>query len=335
MRRRSRFVAVAAVLCAALALSGCAAHPGIRTARKILIENDGVRDAMNQPRVSTEFVIPVYNGLNRYIGEKLVERIERTALNTHPSYLTYVRGGQAMVEYANAYHTEQTVLLVGSPAALLGGSWVDEDGGICVRPIAMLARASGYLMTAPDSPVQSFEQLLLAMEGAPQRLRVGGNMPEGSADESRFRRILRRAGAQVKAEYVFCKDGGAALDLLSGNVDVISVDAVGARWAAERGARPLVSTGVSRSAHALLKDTPTCEELGLGDIPTDWFGISGMLQMPSESVRYWQEVFQALASDEEWLAFCAQYDLTPAFLDGDVFTGWLLREEAEINGVPK
>lgn len=150
-------------------------------------------------------------------------------------------------------------------------------------PIAQLATTSLVILTHPDSPFQTFDDVIKEARENPEAISFAST---GSGSLSHLTSELLRAHAGMTLRHIPYRGTGPALtDLMGGHVDLAGGSIAAALPLIESGKlRPLVVTGHERSVN--LPDVKTLSEFGLNNVEvTGWWGVLGPANLPEELVE--------------------------------------------------
>lgn len=138
-------------------------------------------------------------------------------------------------------------------------------------PVMLIGTAPNVLATHPDSPYQTFEDVLEAAKDAPESVEYGSI---GTGSLGHLTMVLLSEEAGVELLHVPYSGGGPAIqDAVAGHVDlVIGSAALVSPQLAAGNLRPILQTGSER--HPLLPEVPTAAEAGFeGFESLAWWGV--------------------------------------------------------------
>ena len=168
-------------------------------------------------------------------------------------------------------------------------------------PIAIIMDEYFGVNVRPDSPVASISDLLNRLRKAPDALSFGTASLTGTNFTS-LAAALRKGGIDVKRLKAVGFPGGAEITiaLLGGHVDVTHTGLSNmAEHLIAGKMRTLVVSGLRRM-WGPFSNVPTWKEAGVDTISSSWRGIMGPKDLPPAQLTYWENVFQRIATSEEW-----------------------------------
>jgi tripartite-type tricarboxylate transporter receptor subunit TctC len=148
-------------------------------------------------------------------------------------------------------------------------------------PVAATGRVSLYVITHPERPFKSLNELLAHARANPGKLNYG---TPGNGTSPHIATEVFAREAKVKLSHVPYKGAGPALqDLIGGQIDLVFDPGVGIAPAKAGKVRMLAIAGPNR--HPDFPDVPTLEENGIKGVDGGpHFGLYGPAGMPREVV---------------------------------------------------
>ena len=259
----------------------------------------------------------------RAIGEALRSADIRSPVSYEN--MTGDGGGRAMAHFVETAERQQSTLLINSTPLIirsLQGLFPHDHHDLV--PIAGLVGEYGAFVVRADSELESWAQLVTALEANPRAMNVGGGSVRGSLDHLILALALEKSGIEPRSVRYLPYDAGgkAMLALLGGEVEVLSTgigEAIG--YAQSGDVRVLGVTGPERLPQ--LPDTPTLSELGTPLVFANWRGLFAAPGTSEDRARLLQQqIGQALASPA-WQSAIDRYGWTPLELMGPAFTQYL------------
>lgn len=189
-------------------------------------------------------------------------------------------------------------------------------------PIVLAVNARGAL--------ESYDDLVAAMEANPGGVNVGGDGPHSNVhlQVAAFEEAL-----DLDANFIaYSGSGPAAEALLGTEVDAAFLTASAALPFIDAGRiRPLAV--ISADRHPALPDLPTLAEISGRDVPAVGTAIRGVIApagVPAERVARLEAAFEQMLNDEEFIARANDMGLVVRFVGADEFTDLLseLRERS-------
>lgn len=150
-------------------------------------------------------------------------------------------------------------------------------------PVALIGSAPNILVTRPDRPYKSLNDVLAAAKANPGKLTYGS---AGNGSTVHLSGELLKILAKVDLTHVPYKGGGPAItDLLGGQIDFVFATAasVGPMIAANR-LRAIAVTSARRSP--VWPDVPTIAEFGIpGYVADVWYALFAPAGTPSDVIQ--------------------------------------------------
>ncbi|MDQ2082509.1 tripartite tricarboxylate transporter substrate binding protein [Xanthobacteraceae bacterium Astr-EGSB] len=150
-------------------------------------------------------------------------------------------------------------------------------------PVALVARSFNIVVTNPDHPYRTLQQLIAAAKTEPGKINFGSF---GIGTSAHLAGELFKALAGVDLVHVPYKGAAPAItDLLGGQIDVIFTTSASVAAHIQNGTlRPLAVTSAERVA--LYPDLPTVAECGVpGYVAESWYGVFAPANTPRDTVR--------------------------------------------------
>ncbi len=175
--------------------------------------------------------------------------------------------------------------------------FVQAEGGDLddLTPIAVMALDGQLLLTRSDSPYQSIEDVIAALDGG-ERFVLGGSK---SDDEAVFDAFVKEVGGNL--DYLRSDSTGEALtQILGGHIDlVISKPAAAFDYVTSGELVPVVACGAKRFG-APFDEAPTFKELGYNIEFQIFRGLVGPKDMTDEEADYWNGIMGKVAATDTW-----------------------------------
>lgn len=233
--------------------------------------------------------------VSRYLGDKLSQRLKQPVAVEQKTGATGLLANDAVAKAPPDGHT--MVLLTGGhpgTAAVMKSLPYDP-----VKDFGMVSVVIEYPMTisvAPNSPIQSFPDLLARAKAAPGRISFSSAGP-GSLHHLLGEWMNIEAGTQM-LHVPFKGAAPAFTELLGGRIDVLIETATFAFPMIKSGRlRPLALSSAGR--YPLMPDVPTVGETLKGVAFSSWLGLAVAPGTPRSSVdRLNKELRAILALDE-------------------------------------
>jgi tripartite-type tricarboxylate transporter receptor subunit TctC len=179
-------------------------------------------------------------------------------------------------------------------------------------PVALVARSFNIVVTNPNRPFRTLQELIAAAKAEPGKLNFGSF---GIGTSAHLAGELFKTLAGVDLVHVPYKGAAPAItDLLGGQIDVMFTTAASVAAHIQSGTlRPLAVTSAERVA--LYPDLPTVAECGVpGYVAESWYGVFAPANTPRDTVRALAESVQHALHSE---AFARVKELEGLTLQGD------------------
>ncbi len=308
---RSRFLAVAALLLAALL--------------------PAVSHAQSWPARPIRLVVPFPPGGTPDILSRLLGQRASRALGQQVVVDNRVgAGGNVAMELVARSAPDGYTIIMGTigtcalnPALYANLSFsVERD----FAPLMLVGSIPNMLAVHPSVPVNSVKELVALAKSKPGELTYGSS---GFGSSLHLAGELFRGSAGVDVVHVPYKGSQPALiDLVAGQVDFMFDNMPSILPMAQAGkVRPLAVTGTKRSP--LFPAVPTMAEAGYpGFVITPWFGLLAPAKVPQPVLARLNAAFNEALADPAVRKRLAEIDLEPAGGSGADY-GALIRSESE------
>lgn len=188
--------------------------------------------------------------------------------------------------------------------------------------VVKMVEAPNAIFVSADSPFETFEDFVAAAEANPGAISVGTT---GRLTNNTFVLVSLEDQLGIDLNIVPFSGGAgeAVLAALGGQVDAVIPTAAGQLGLVEAGdLRPLAHTG-SEAYNEFLPGSVSFQELGL-DIPfsSDYVTVSAP-GLPDATAERLIEAAYAVASSDEWAAWCANVGFLADPMMGDELDEWI------------
>jgi putative tricarboxylic transport membrane protein len=199
-------------------------------------------------------------------------------------------------------------------------------------PIARLITDYAIVLVQADSPYETINDLMAAIEENPS-LAVGGGSAPGSMDHIASAGAASAAGIDARTvNYIPFSGGGEAMTaLLGGHVVAVSTGAGEAQAQLGGDVRALAVSSPERLDS--MPDVPTFVESGIDFTFDIWRGIMGPPDMPAEAVDYYAAMYESLAATEGWKEAREQLGWLDAFQGPDDFGAFLDAQKEQFSTI--
>lgn len=240
--------------------------------------------------------------------------------------VTNMPGGGGGIAYAHVVaerNDDNNLIVAASPGTTLRLAQNQYEGYTenDVRWIGVLGADFGLITVPNDSPYESLDDLIAALEADPGSVKFGGGSAVGGQDHMKVMVLAQGAGIDPLAlNYTAFDGGGEALTaLLGGFIDVFPGDASETKGQLEAGEVRVLATLTPERLAAPFDETPTAKELGYD---AEWIvfrGFWGPGGMSDEAYDYWVNVIAETAASPEWATAREQGGLGEFSIVGEEF----------------
>ena len=204
-----------------------------------------------------------------------------------------------------------------------------------VTPLARLIADYAVFVVKADSKYKSISDVMNALKADPKSVKIGGTSSAGSMDHLQFLIMAKAAGVKNlrQIDYVNFNDSGAA-QVMGGHIDLFSTGLSEVRGLIESGdLRALAQTADHRVGDGVVKEIPTCMEVGINATFVNWRGLFGPPEMPEYAVTYWRETLAKLVETPQWAQARATNGWDDAYMDGPDFYEFLKQVDQDYRGI--
>ena len=310
--KKSRFAILALVLVLAFVMAAV----GCETTEKAY------------PAEAIELVIPASaGGGSDIMGRLLVQIIQDEKLC--PQIVTPVNkpggGGSAGQAYVNSKSNPNYTLFTINDAHTIAShvSSTRPEGGF--TPICMLAKDEVLIVTKADSPYQTFDDAIAAIQANPKSLTIGC---ADQLDKICVFDINNAYGVEFNNVY-FDSAGEIATAILGGHVEFGVFNPSECSALVEGGELKGLATFATERCIAPLDEVPTFTELGHPELVFAMSrGIMGPAGMSEEATKYWSDIFEKVCQNEAWVkGYVEANGLTPAFMNCEEYKTYYVENE--------
>jgi len=191
------------------------------------------------------------------------------------------------------------------------------------------------IITNVDLPVNTWQQLVADAEAKATagKKQIWVGPAAGGLDHVMAMKTWEAAGIS-SAKYIPFKGGKKAVIELLGGRAVAYVgnprDTIG---------QPkLKIAALSRTERlAAFPDAPTFKELGIEGMDNEimWRGFAVKADMPEEVRKFWNDLFERVSTDPEWLAHVEKSSIDPVYYTHEKFLGIIKKDMSEVEAWAK
>jgi len=232
-------------------------------------------------------------------------------------------GAVAFADIAENRNDEDDLTIAASPATAIRfgqnqytGLEADE-----FRWIGAIGADFGAFVVTPDSPYQTLDDMVAAMQADPTTITFGGGSPVGGQDHFKLLMFAEEIGVDPAAVPWVAYDGGgeAQVALLGGEIDVAPLDV-----SEVFGNEDLLVLAVMATDPVEGMDAPTTIELGYTMIFPVWRGLLAPGGMSDEAYDFWVDALGQVEASDDWAVARADNGLSPLRLLGADFEEFAL-----------
>lgn len=199
-----------------------------------------------------------------------------------------------------------------------------------ITPIANIVTDPGVVVVAPDSPFETFEDLVTQAEESPGTVTVGNS---GIGGDDFFTSVLLEQAADIELQKVpFEGDGPSWAAAMGGKIDA-SFNNVGITFPQVKEGNLRALAVFSEERLPELPDVPTATELGYDLVAGSSRGYSGPADFPEDARRQLVEALGRVVENPEFQDAAAAQAMAIDFIPGDEYEAFLDRQEEEFRGV--
>lgn len=221
------------------------------------------------------------------------------------------------------------VIMVGG--ILLNSSAVTLDD---VTPLVRLTNDTGVIAVAPDSSIQSIDDLVAAMKADVGAVSISGGSA-GGVDHIVMALLAKEIGLDPsKINYIPYDSGAESVTAVGGGAVLVAVSGVSEfKPMADAGRIKIIAVTSEGRVDGI--DAPSLTEAGLPIVVGNWRGIVGAPGMSDAGKAMWLDRFTKMHDGQAWKDILAKQGWEDAFLAGDDFVAFLGTEKERTAAVLK
>lgn len=232
-------------------------------------------------------------------------------------------GGVAFADVAANRSAEDDLVIAASPATAIRFAQNQYTGleADQFRWIGAIGADFGVIAVTTDSPFETLDDLVTAMQADPASITFGGGSPVGGQDHFKLLLFAEEIGIDPAVVPWVAYDGGGEAQnaLLGGEIEVFPGDV--SETIGNDSLRILAVMGDDRIEGM---DAPTTIELGYETIFPVWRGLLAPGDMTDEAYDFWVSAIGEVEASDEWAAARTDNGLSPLRLLGDDFQSFAL-----------
>lgn len=202
-----------------------------------------------------------------------------------------------------------------------------------VRWVAALGADYGVIGVAPDSPLDSLDDLLNELRDDPSSVTFVGGSAVGGWDHLKVLLTAQEAGVEDVASirYVSFSSGGQAIvEIVGGRADAFTGDVSEAIPQIEAGNLKILAVLSDERIAGVLEDAPTAKEQGVDFVGANWRGFYIPAGTSDEAYDFWVDAFRQLEQSEQYQTLAEQSGLAPFWRGGEEMTEFVERQVEDI-----
>lgn len=244
-------------------------------------------------------------------------------------------GTIGLTEFVNANRGNDNAVM--SMGVIMVGGILLNDSPVTlddVTPLVRLTNDTGVLAVAPDSAIQSIDDLVAAMKADVGAVSISGGSA-GGVDHIVMALIAKEIGLDPsKINYIPYDSGAESVTAVGGGAVVLAVSGVSEFKAmAEAGRIKIIAVTSEGRVDGI--DAPSLKEAGLNVVVGNWRGIVGAPDMSEEGKAMWLDRFARMHDSAAWKEILANQGWEDAYLAGDEFVAFLAEEKDRTAAVLK
>lgn len=244
-------------------------------------------------------------------------------------------GTIGLTEFVNANRGNDNAVM--SMGVIMVGGILLNDSPVTlddVTPLVRLTNDTGVLAVAPDSAIQSIDDLVAAMKADVGAVSISGGSA-GGVDHIVMALIAKEIGLDPSTiNYIPYDSGAESVTAVGGGAVVLAVSGVSEFKAmAEAGRIKIIAVTSEGRVDGI--DAPSLKEAGLNVVVGNWRGIVGAPDMSEEGKAMWLDRFARMHESASWQEILANQGWEDAYLAGDEFAAFLAEEKDRTAAVLK
>jgi putative tricarboxylic transport membrane protein len=235
-------------------------------------------------------------------------------------------GGVAFADIAANRFDEDDLVIAASPATAIRFAQNQYTGLTAdqFRWIGAIGADFGVVAVTPDSPYETLDELVAAVQADPTSVVFGGGSPIGGQDHFKVLLFAEEIGVDPGAIPWVAYDGGGEAQnaLLGDEIEVFTGDVSETFGGAASGDLRILAVMAEDRIDGY--DAPTTVELGYTTIFPIWRGLLAPGGMSDEAYDFWVDALGEVEASDEWAEAREGNGLSPLRLLGDDFQAFAL-----------
>ena len=249
---------------------------------------------------------------------------------SEPVQVTNMAGGGGGLAFSHVVNerADDADLIVAASSATTTRLAQNAFGGMTadqVRFVGAIGADPGVIVVAADSPFQSLNDLVAAMQADPGSVAFAGGSAVGGFDHLKVLQVAKASGINevTKIKYIGV-DGGA--DAITQTVGGFTQGMTGDMSEIVG----FIKSGEVRALAVLteervpgFEDIPTAREQGVDVVAVNWRGLYVPKNISDEEFNAWADKLAAVAASDEWKQAMTDNGLAPFTKVGGDFQSWV------------
>ena len=249
---------------------------------------------------------------------------------SEPVQVTNMAGGGGGLAFSHVVNerADDADLIVAASSATTTRLAQNAFGGMTadqVRFVGAIGADPGVIVVAADSPFQSLNDLVAAMQADPGSVAFAGGSAVGGFDHLKVLQVAKASGINevTKIKYIGV-DGGA--DAITQTVGGFTQGMTGDMSEIVG----FIKSGEVRALAVLteervpgFEDIPTAREQGVDVVAVNWRGLYVPKNISDDEFNAWADKLAAVAASDEWKQAMTDNGLAPFTKVGGDFQSWV------------
>lgn len=191
-------------------------------------------------------------------------------------------------------------------------------------PLAALATDYMAYIVPEDSELETFQDLVDAIDDDPTSISIGGGSAPGSMDHVALAGAVHAAaGEATDVNYIPHDGGGEAMTaMVGGHVDAAVTGVAEASAMVEAGEARMLATSAPEPPEGA-PDTPTLTDEGIDYTFDIWRGVMGPPDISDEQVEYYEQLFAEMVETDGWQEERENLGWEDSYMDSAEFGAFL------------
>lgn len=191
------------------------------------------------------------------------------------------------------------------------------------------------LMVRADSPIATAQDFMDRLRKDPTSIKVGVATAVGGPNHIALASALRAAGiSPTKVRTAIFKSSSESITaLLGGHVDAVPATVASAQPHLTSGAVRVIAVSAPNRLTGAFAAVPTWKESGYDSVFSNWRGINAPKGLTPAQIAYWDQVFGAVTSTDEWKRDLEENHRDNIYLDSRATKAYMDAQYADLKAV--